>query len=241
MALTVTRMKPQKSYEHVVEQIESAICEGQLKAGERLPSEMKLKEMFDTSRGTVREALRVLEQMGLVGIKTGVKGGARVKAANTEAMSDSMGLLIRHQKVSLTHLAEFRTLLEGHAAEHAAQDASKAQIQGLKDILTEIHTHVAANPDTWDGFNLLDARFHQALARIGNNPLVLANLDTIHENIHTYFHQYLPFSRDLLEDDVRDLTNILMAVEKGDAKRAGELARDHVVKFSRLMETHEPK
>ncbi len=240
MALIVTRMKPQKSYEHVVEQIESAICDGALKAGERLPSEMKLKEMFDTSRGTVREALRVLEQKGLVGIKTGVKGGARVKEANTEAMSDSMGLLIRHKKVSLTHLAQFRTLLEGHAAEQAARAASKADIQGLKDILADIHTLVAADPDSWDEFNGLDARFHKALARIGKNPLILANLDTIHENIHSYFHLYLPFSRDLLDDDVRDLENILAAVEKKDAKRAGELARDHVDKFSRLMETHEP-
>lgn len=76
MVLEVTRMKPRKSYEYVVEQIESAICDGALAPGERLPSEMKLKEMFDTSRGTVREALRVLEQKGLVTVRTGVKGGA---------------------------------------------------------------------------------------------------------------------------------------------------------------------
>lgn len=241
MALIVTKMKPQKSYEHVVEQIQSAICEGQLEEGERLPSEMKLKDMFEISRGTVREALRVLEQKGLVSIKTGVKGGARVKPANTEAMSDSMGLLIRHQKVSLAHLAQFRTLLEGHAAQQAAQTASKAEIQCLKDILAKIHTLVATNPDTWDEFNNLDARFHQTLAEIGKNPLVLANLDTIHENIHSYFHLYLPFSRSLLDDDVQDLENILAAVEKKDAKGAGDLARDHVDKFSRLMETHQPQ
>ena len=85
MGLNVTKMKPKKSYEHVVEQIQSAIFSGELCEGERLPSEMKLKDMFDTSRGTVREALRVLEQKGLVSVRTGVKGGARVRPARISA------------------------------------------------------------------------------------------------------------------------------------------------------------
>ena len=68
MNLNFTKMVPKKSYQHVVEQIQTAIMEGTLQQGDRLPSEMKLKESFDTSRGTVREALRVLEQKGLPGL-----------------------------------------------------------------------------------------------------------------------------------------------------------------------------
>ena len=132
MTFQFTKMVPVKSYQHIVEQIESAIVNGELKQGERLPAEMKLKDMFDTSRGSVREALRVLEQKGLVDIKTGVKGGAVVKEANTSAISDSMALLIRCRKISLRHLAEFRQLLEGYAAERAAEIGRPEEVAELQ-------------------------------------------------------------------------------------------------------------
>ena len=235
MNLNFIKMVPKKSYQHVVEQIQTAIMEGDLKQGDRLPSEMKLKESFDTSRGTVREALRVLEQKGLIRITTGVKGGAVIQAANTEAMSDSMALLIRHKNVSLPHLGEFRELLEGHAAKQAARLASKEDIQTLKSLLSEIEAIIEAGPTGWESFHRLDACFHQELARIGKNPLIQANLATIHENIHTYFHQYLPFSRELLDEDYQDLCRIMAAVEKQDGGEAKIIARHHVARFTRLM------
>lgn len=238
MVLEVTRMKPLKSYEYVVEQIESAICDGALIPGERLPSEMKLKEMFDTSRGTVREALRVLEQKGLVSVRTGVKGGARVKAAGTKAMSDSMALLIRHKKVSLDHLAGFRELLEGDAAGNAARNADADSLARLDQVMAKIRTLAQREADNWEAFNRLDAEFHLTLAGMGGNPLVEANLSTIHENIHTYFQHYLPFSRALLERDIRDLEGIYGAVARGDAGEAEGLAREHVARFTRLMAGH---
>lgn len=240
MVIEFNGLKSKKSYEHVVEQIQDAICDGALGPGETLPSEMKLKEMFQTSRGTVREALRVLEQKGLVSIRTGVKGGAMVNEANTEAMKDSMGLLIRHQSISLDHLARFRELLEGHAAEEAAAKAGPDSIRQLTDLMNRIRDLVDRGPEDWEDFNRLDAEFHMTLARIGGNPLVEANLDTIHQNIHNYFRQYLPFSKSLLEADVKDLGDILDAVARGDAALAGTLARAHVARFTKIMAGNMP-
>jgi len=231
-------MIPVKSYQHVVEQIQSAICDGTLQQGDKLPSEMKLKDMFNTSRGTVREALRVLEQKGLVSVRTGVKGGATVKEANTEAMSDSMALLIRHQKVKLHHLAEFREFLEGYAAEKASGADDEKGIRQLNQILAKIEALIGTGPQDWTEFHVLDAQFHQQLAKMADNPLIEANLSTIHDNIHVYFHRYLPFSRELLEEDFQDLSEIAKAVERGDAEVAGKAARSHVSKFSGLMERH---
>ena len=236
MDLNFTRMVPVKSYQHVVEQIQTAICDGTLQEGERLPSELKLKDLFNTSRGTVREALRVLEQKGLVSIRTGVKGGAVVKEANTEAMSDSMALLIRHRKVSLVHLADFRTFLEGYAAERAAALGNREEIAKLKNIISSIRQHVENDPRDWGEFHRLDAMFHRKLAEMSENPLILANLVTVHENIHGYFQNYLPFSRELLLEDFEDLCQIAEAVEKGECEKAGEAARQHIAKFSKYME-----
>lgn len=239
MALKFIKMVTQKSYQHVVEQIQTAIIDGELKQGDCLPSEMKLKDAFDTSRGTIREALRVLEQKGLISIRTGVKGGAVIKAVNTEAMSDSMALLIRHGNVSLPHLAEFRKLLEGHVAQQAARLANLEDIRGLKDILAKIQILINTDPPGWEDFHRLDANFHQELARIGQNPLLQANLTTIHENIHTYFHQYLPFSRELLDEDYQDLCKIMAAVERQDEGEARIIAQHHVARFSELMAEHQ--
>ena len=236
MGLTFTKMVPVKSYQHVVEQIQSAIFEGKLREGDKLPSEMKLKEMFNTSRGTVREALRILEQKGLVTIKTGVKGGATVKEANADAMRDGMALLIRHQKVSLQHLAEFREFLEGWAAEKAAANGDPRAIRDLKAIVGCIQAHIDTGPEDFSEFHRLDAMFHRRIAEMAGNPLIQANLASVHENIHVYFNTYLPFSLELLKEDFQDLRDIAEAVAQGDNEAAGIAARRHVAKFTRLME-----
>jgi DNA-binding transcriptional regulator YhcF (GntR family) len=108
--------KSTKVFQDVVAQIEDAILAGRVKTGDMLPSERDLKDMFRISRGTLREALRVLEQKGLIEIKLGVGGGSLVKTVDGGQVSESLGLLIRSQKVSLNQLAEFREGLEGTVA-----------------------------------------------------------------------------------------------------------------------------
>jgi len=236
MELQFKKMKKIKSYQNVVDQIQSAICNGSLKDGDRLPSEMKLTKMFDTSRGTIREALRVLEQKGLISIKTGVKGGPIVKEANTRPMSESIALLIRHQKVSLHHLAQFRKIMEGHIAAQTALMAGKNEINQLKAILKEAKMHIKTKPSGWEEFHKMDATFHMVLAKIAKNPLIEANLQSIHDNIQIYFNQYLPFSDALLMDNYEDLCKIVVAVENKNSITAQQLAETHVTKFNDLME-----
>jgi len=236
MSLQFKKTIQMKSYQNVVDQIQTAICDGTIKVGEKLPSEMKLKEMFDTSRGTVREALRVLEQKGLVSVKTGVKGGATVQDVDTGPMSESIGLLIRHQKVSLLHLAEFRTLMESYIAQRAAKIATKEDIEKLETILKEAKAHIESDPGGWKAFHEMDAKFHITLAQIADNPLVEANLKSIHDNIQSYFQQYLPFNKVLLKDNFEDLCKIKDAVEQKDWVTAGLVARQHISKFNAFME-----
>ncbi|MCP4669772.1 MAG: FadR family transcriptional regulator, partial [Desulfobacula sp.] len=107
------KAKQNRVFQDVVDQIQNAILNGELAPGSKLPPERALKDMFDTSRGTLREALRVLEQKGLIEIKLGVAGGAIVKRIDTEPIAESLALLIRSGKVSLKHLSEFRILIEG--------------------------------------------------------------------------------------------------------------------------------
>lgn len=233
-----TKMVPRKGYQHLVEEIQSAVFNGEYQEGDRLPPEMKLAEIFSTSRGTVREALRVLEQKGLVEIRTGVRGGPVVKGANAEAVSDSIGMLIRHQKVSLAELCEFRELLEGQVAAGAAQKADEDQRAELGEIMDGIRELARGEETDWEAFNAQDALFHRALARAGGNLLIQANLDSLHENIQTYFSRYLPFDPDHLGANLISLEAVYRAVMDRDADRARESARDHIRLFTRRMEAN---
>jgi GntR family transcriptional repressor for pyruvate dehydrogenase complex len=223
-------------FEDVVDQIQEAVLEGRLKAGSKLPSERELQEIFKASRGTLREALRVLEQKGLIAIKTGVKGGAVVKTPTTSQVSDSLDLLIRYQRVSLRDLAEFREGVEGIVAGLAVERAKTKDIQHLKKLLQEAEEHLAAGETHWDEMIKVDNQLHLALAHMAGNPIYEYILETIYDNIHRYFDRFLVREEDVLRKNYQDLCEIVKAVEKGEAAKAHLLVQSHVYKFNRLME-----
>jgi DNA-binding FadR family transcriptional regulator len=233
------KARQNRIFQDVVEQIQDAILEGRLQAGQRLPAERELGEMFGTSRGTLREALRVLEQKGLIEIRLGVGGGAVVKGANADAFSDNLALLIRSQTVSLKHLAEFREDVEGTVTGLAARRARKEDNERLRSLLDRARRHREAGLEEWDAFVRVDEKMHMTLARIARNPLYAFILQTIHDNIHRYYERFLTAGKEELAENLQDLSDIVDAVEAGDADRAKRLAREHVRRFRRYMEPKE--
>jgi GntR family transcriptional regulator, transcriptional repressor for pyruvate dehydrogenase complex len=228
--------KQNRIFQDVVEQIQDAILQGKLKPGNKLPPERVLKEMFRASRGTLREALRILEQKGLITIKTGVGGGAFVNVLTTRQISESLDLLIRYQMVSLRDLAEFREGVEGMVAALAVERVKGEDIQYLKKLLAEAKNYLDEGASGWDNFIHVDNQLHMALAQIAGNPIYESVLQTIYDNIHRYFDQFLPREDNLLRENYRDLCEIVEAVENGQAAQAHLLVQNHVYRFNRLME-----
>ena len=231
--------KQNRIFQDVVEQIQEAIFRGDLRPGDTLPPERDLKDMFQTSRGTLREALRVLEQKGLIEIRLGVRGGAVVKAATGEPFSESLDLLIRSQKVSLRHLAEFREGVEGTVTAMATARASKKDIRMLAALVAEAKGHVATGPAAWDDFVNVDKRFHQALARISGNSIYILINQMVHDNIQRYYDDFLPVDNRVLTENFNDLCQILDIVKSGDSEAARKVAIRHVQRFSEYMESTE--
>jgi len=227
--------KQTKVFQDVVEQIQEAIFDGRLQTGQTLPAERELKTMFNISRGTLREALRVLEQKGLIEIKLGVGGGSIVKAVDTAQISESLGLLIRSQKVSLNHLARFREDVEGIIAAHAAQRRSQEDIKKLKQLLTKALECVEQGRTQRDTFINIDKQIHMSLAEISGNPIYISVLHSIHDNIHRYYDRFLSMEKPELEENYQDLYDIIEAVEKGRVEQARDLAQHHVKRFNRYM------
>jgi DNA-binding FadR family transcriptional regulator len=234
--------KQTKIFQDVVEQIQEAILDGRLKTGDTLPAERELKQMFNISRGTLREALRVLEQKGLIEIKLGVGGGSVVKSVDTDQISESLGLLIRSQKVSLNHLAEFREDVEGIVAANAANAARTStgeNIKHLKKLLDEARKCVDRGSSRRNEFIEIDKQIHLNLAQIAGNPIYTSILHSIHDNIHRYYDRFLSMEERELEENYQDLCNIVRAAETGNAREARKFAQEHVQRFNRYMKQRE--
>ena len=227
--------KQTKVFQDVVDQIQEAIFDGRLKTGQTLPAERELKIMFNISRGTLREALRVLEQKGLIEIKLGVGGGSVVKAVDTEKITESLGLLIRSQKVSLNHLAEFREDVEGIVAAHAAVKRTPKDIQRLRKLLAEASRCVNRGKPRRNAFIGVDKQIHLTMALITENPIYISVLHSIHDNIHRYYDRFLSMDYQELKENYQDLSDIVEAIENGDAKQARQVAQNHVHRFNRYM------
>jgi DNA-binding FadR family transcriptional regulator len=225
-----------KAYQDVVEQIQEAIIAGTLKPGSQLPAERDLKERFGVSRGTLREALRVLEQKGLIEIRPGVSGGSIVREVNSEQLSENLGLLIRNRTVSLRDLAEFREGIEGKVAALAARRAGEQDLATLRGLLAEAEGYLKQGRTGWDAFIRTDEKLHMALARISANQLFISVLESVYLNIHTYYENYLPRGKRILEENYDDLKEIVAAVAAGDTGRAHDLALGHVGRFNAHME-----
>jgi len=228
--------KQNRMFQDVVEQIQEAILQGRLAPGSKLPAERELTEIFKASRGTLREALRVLEQKGLISIKTGVKGGAVVNRPTTHQISESLDLLIRYQKVSLQDLAEFREGVEGMVAALAAKRATEEDIRHLRGLLKEADAYLKQGAPGWDAFIRVDNQIHMTLAKMAGNPVYESVLRTVYDNIHRYFDRFLPREEDIIQQNYRDLRDIVKAVEEGRAGKASRLVQDHVSRFNKRME-----
>jgi len=220
-----------RALDSVVQQVESAIVTGALRAGDRLPAERRLQEMFGISRNTLREALRALEQKGLLEIRPGHKGGAFVKPLDADPMADHLAMFVASRQVTLTHMAEFREDIEGLLARRAAERRDTAAIAGLRSLVQEAKALHAQGFEAWDRFMAADRQVHLAVADAAGNPLHSLFLQTVHENIHRHnVGRYLDRSLDYMTGCLDDLTRLVEAIAAGDGPAAQTIAEAHVAR-----------
>src|SRR5215207_5471314 len=101
-----------KTAELVARRLRQQIVGRVLLEGDALPSEVMLTEEFGVSRPTLREAFRVLEAEGLITVRRGARGGARVHAPNTDVAARYAGLVLEHQGTTLADVYAARVLLQ---------------------------------------------------------------------------------------------------------------------------------
>ncbi len=167
---SASRARSGRVSESIARRIKRAISDGRLLAGEKLPSEREMAKRLKTSRVSVREAYRSLEEMGLLLIRRGSEGGAFIADVDHAPVMRSLSLMLRLGKTTLEQLTEARLLIEPPVARLAARRAEAADLARLDEVMRK---QTAALNRTGD-FRPYDLQFHRTLAECAKNlPLQL--------------------------------------------------------------------
>lgn len=155
----------QRLSDQVAQHLREMIIEGEIVAGQALPSERKLAKQFDVSSVVIREALKTLGANGFVEVRHGA--GSFVTTPDRWSVVEPLAMLIRSGQASLLHVIEARAVIEVEISVLAATRHTEAELQALDTALARM---VAAQQDPV-AYSAADMSFHLALAASTSNPV----------------------------------------------------------------------
>ncbi len=211
------------AYEQIVRQIEERVRGGGLAAGDKLPTERELGRSFGVGRGAVRDALRVLETMGLVESRQG--SGTYVRREPVPVVSRALTLSVAASEHSVEHLFAYREPLEVHAAWLAARSRSEAQ----KAAINHASEATAGCADAGDqpAFKRADWAFHGAIAEASGNPYLAVTLEAVRDMQRDVIPLVLR-EKGVMSVAAAQHRRVAAAIAAGDADAAAAAMRLHV-------------
>jgi GntR family transcriptional repressor for pyruvate dehydrogenase complex len=216
-------IKKKRVSDMAIEQINQLISTGRLKPGDTLPSERKLMEKFKISRVPVREALRVLEMMGVVEVKPG--RGIYVTDPENSLFSP-LRQWLSVQKETLVNHFEVRLLIEPRAAALCAERASKEQIKAMKKSLGSFFEAQAENKLV--EMIRADTQLHQLIAEATGNRTLATLMSTFTNSLLEGWKASLRTEGRGVKT-VEEHASIVEAIEKKDAVKAEKLMKNHLL------------
>jgi GntR family transcriptional regulator, transcriptional repressor for pyruvate dehydrogenase complex len=216
-------------FEEILDQLEEAMHAGELVAGDHLPSERDLAGQLQASRTSVREALRVLEALGVVRVQQGADRGATLLEEPGNAFTYLVKLYLSLNHVSMQSIVDFLIVISCWSA------ASAARGSGGPRVLDELEAIVAAMREPGLdqlAFHELDAAFHSTVVRASGNELA----GLVFEGCSDALRQLILLAIDESEewDSTRiglaeEHSEILAALQDGDPEAAEARMRAHLI------------
>ncbi len=228
---TFRPVRPVRLYERIVEQVEDAIAQGQLKPGHRLPSERELVSQFGASRSTVREALRVLESNGVVRSRPGDPHGPEVQPFTATILSKQLGRLTRAQEVGLAELISFRMILDSSANMLAARLRSEQELDDMESTIASMREAIDGG---YDEFSRADIAFHDAVATASRNTLIQVCNQVVRDAVLTLISDKIAHARNRKErmrESVRHHEEVLEQIRCGDGLAAARISRRNIFDY----------
>lgn len=220
----------------VVNQIEQLIISGVLKSGEKLPSERELAELMNVSRPKIRDAIKVLEERGLLMVKHG--GGTFIGELTGTALSPAMlDLFSRHASAFYDYL-EFRREVEGFAAYLAARRATESDLTVIRKILKQMEKAHEAGDSLREAE--IDATFHAAIVDTAHNTVLVHMMSSIYALMQrgVFYNREFIYNhnngRARLLEQHRAIAEAVLAKDPDRACKAAEAHMDFVRSSFRL-------
>ncbi|GAA2886977.1 FadR/GntR family transcriptional regulator [Microbacterium esteraromaticum] len=222
---------PGRAWRTVLERIEDDLLSGALGPGDRLPSERDLSADLGVGRSSVREALRVLEVMGLIRTSTGSgpHAGAIVIAAPSGGMAALLRLQVAAQGFPLADVVQTRLVLEDAVVAALSADPQRdlATVHSVLDAMD-------AESLTPGEFLALDASLHYALAEAAGNTVITATMAGLRTAIESYVVEGAARIErwDAMASRLRaEHRAIIAAIEHGDVAKAKTLVNSHITGY----------
>ncbi|MDR5683418.1 MAG: FadR/GntR family transcriptional regulator [Armatimonadota bacterium] len=166
-------VRHRRIYEDIVRQIQELIADRHLQPGDRLPPERELAETLSVSRASVREALRVLNAMGLVEVRSG--DGTFIRSAHAPVDPAVWALLPERQ--FLLDLLQARRIVEEEIVALAVHQATQDDLDQMQDLLNRRERELAEGKADLE----TDLLFHRLIAEATRNPVLVSIVRTLNE------------------------------------------------------------
>ncbi|MDT7584357.1 MAG: GntR family transcriptional regulator, transcriptional repressor for pyruvate dehydrogenase complex [Pseudonocardiales bacterium] len=215
-----------RAFQRIVEYVERALAAGELKAGDRLPSERELVERFGMGRSSVREALRVLENMELVRSAPRDPRGPLVLEYSVGPVRRSLAVLTSARTVTLPELVQFRMIVDASANLMAAARRTDEQLLALERNMARMRESMGIG---YAEFSRADLEFHEIIAEAGGNKLVQVYGGVIREAVLGLIQRTILDADDrtaLMLASIRHHGAVFAAIAARDGARASRLARE---------------
>jgi DNA-binding FadR family transcriptional regulator len=226
-----------KTAELVAGNLRRQIVRGELREGDALPSETALMDQYGVSRPTLREAFRVLESEGLITVRRGSHGGARVHVPNGDVAARYAGLVLQYRGATLADVLEARAVVEPPCAGLLASRRSAADLARLE---AAVDAADAAIDDPLAGIHL-QQDFHALVVELAGNETAIVLVGMLRHIIDAATVSRIardagsPSERAAQHTGHRSHRRLLEYVEARDAEGAERLWRKHIVETSAYL------
>ncbi|MCF6240248.1 MAG: FadR family transcriptional regulator [Bacteroidales bacterium] len=206
----------------IIEQIRQLIESGQLKSGDRLPSERQLAERFGVGRTYVRDAIKKLEFYGI--LNTIPQSGTLVAGLGVSALKGLISNVLKLEKADFFSLVETRVLLEVEGIKLAAQRRSIDNLINIKESLNVYYDQVAKGKDAVEE----DFLFHLSIAEASQNSVIKSLLLIITPEIVQIYNKLHVCADGVSLKSFEEHEELYKYIEKQDAKKAMAAMKNHL-------------
>ena len=216
-----TPQRQKRISDQITERLQHLVLSDNLRPGDRLPPERQLADMFGVSRNSVREAIKSLEQRGILVSRPGA--GTFIVDTSQADLASALGEIFARERHRLDDIFELRLLLEPQITYLAAQRITAEELENLHKIMSDYVRALRA----YQPVQGIDQSFHDAIAAATGNQSVILFMEKMHDLMHESRDEALQ-SPVRSERSLQDHLTILDALGVHDAERAREAMKGHL-------------